>query len=433
MNERYDNQGGTYWFGSLPTHWEARRGKTLFRQVRKPVRLDDEVVTCFRDGQVTLRSNRRLDGFTVALKEVGYQGVDPGDLVIHQMDAFAGAVGVSDSRGKCSPAYAVCQPTGDADPAYFAYVLRHMAAAGWIQALSRGIRERSTDFRFERFAAQVLPVPPHEEQRAISRYLDETMNQIRRAIEAKQRLLSLLEEEEQAIIVKAVTKGLRSANLVESGAAWLGETPEHWELVPCRAVLRRVKRPVAHRVNELELLSLTKHGVIPRDLNGMKGKFPESFDTYQVIEPGDFVFCLFDVDETPRTVGLSRHHGMITGAYDVFRPIRGNPEYLYYQFLAFDMQKSLKPLYRGLRKTIPAQRFAAMKLTLPPAEEQAAIVAYVNDQVQRIDAAINTSKRMIDLLEEYRKALIADAVLGRLDVDKGDVSPRYRDLESLPI
>ena len=150
---------GVEWLGDVPEHWYVHRAKWLFRNLDRPVRETDEVVTCFRDGTVTLRKNRRLAGFTEALKEIGYQGVRCGDLVIHMMDAFAGSIGVSDSDGKCTPVYAICEAGSLANPQYYARVVREMARRQWILALSKGVRERSTDFRFAAFAVQLLPVP----------------------------------------------------------------------------------------------------------------------------------------------------------------------------------------------------------------------------------------------------------------------------------
>src|SRR5438067_9350913 len=128
-----------HWFGSLPSHWRVERAKWLFRKVDRPVRAGDEVITCFRDGVVTLRTNRRILGFTESLDGAGYQGIRRGDLVIHSMDAFAGAIGVSDSDGKGTGVYAVCEPSQHADPQYYKYVLRDMARSRWILALARGI------------------------------------------------------------------------------------------------------------------------------------------------------------------------------------------------------------------------------------------------------------------------------------------------------
>jgi type I restriction enzyme S subunit len=160
--------------------------------MNRPIRSDDDVVTCFRDGIVTLRKNRRVSGFTESLKEIGYQGVRRGDLVIHAMDAFAGAIGVSDSEGKCTPVYAVCQPREDVNSHYYAYIVREMARSQWIAALAKGIRERSTDFRFDGFASQNVPIPPREEQDKIAIFIDHIDRRIRRYIRSKQKLNKLL-------------------------------------------------------------------------------------------------------------------------------------------------------------------------------------------------------------------------------------------------
>ncbi len=96
---------GVEWIGVIPEHWEIYKGKWLFVKEERPARKEDGIVTCFRNGEVTLRTNRKTDGFTIALKEHGYQGIRKGDLVIHNMDAFAGAIGVSDSDGKSTPVY----------------------------------------------------------------------------------------------------------------------------------------------------------------------------------------------------------------------------------------------------------------------------------------------------------------------------------------
>ena len=110
---------GIYYLPLLPSDWQILRAKYLFKQEQRPVRDSDEIITCFRDGQVTLRRNRRIDGFTNSLKEIGYQGVRRGDLVIHNMDAFAGAIGISDSDGKATPVYSCCTPLLESIDSYY--------------------------------------------------------------------------------------------------------------------------------------------------------------------------------------------------------------------------------------------------------------------------------------------------------------------------
>jgi len=217
---------GVPWLGQVPEHWEVRRSKWLFCQVTRPIAQSDEVVTCFRDGTVTLRKNRRLRGFTEALKELGYQGVRRGDLVIHAMDAFAGSIGVSDSDGKCSPVYVVCQAGPIAYVHYYAHILREMARRGWITALARGIRERSTDFRFQEFAGQLLPLPPLHEQAAIVEYLDAQTAKLDTAIAAARREIELLREYRERLIADVVTGKVD----VREVAAQLPEEPPEEEV-----------------------------------------------------------------------------------------------------------------------------------------------------------------------------------------------------------
>ncbi len=158
---------GVPWLGEIPNNWEIKRAKFFFEQAALPVRERDEIVTCFRDGQVTLRRNRREAGFTNADKEVGYQAIRRGQLVLHSMDAFAGAIGVSDSDGRCSPEYIICEPKGiDVDRRYYGLLLRTMALAGFIQASCPAVRERAPRIRFNDFGEMLLPVPPLERSSA---------------------------------------------------------------------------------------------------------------------------------------------------------------------------------------------------------------------------------------------------------------------------
>lgn len=226
------------WVGAMPRHWQLCRAKFLFKLMKRSPRDEDEIVTAFRDGEVTLRLKRRVDGFTNSLQEIGYQGVRKGDLVIHVMDAFAGAIGVSDSDGKSTPVYSVCEPIGtDVNAFYYGRLLRHMALSGFINSLAKGVRERSTEFRWAEAGNIELPVPPSTEQSAIATFLDRETVKIDALITEQQRLIELLKEKRQAVISHAVTKGLDpSAPMKDSGIEWLGKVPEHWKVVPVKAV-----------------------------------------------------------------------------------------------------------------------------------------------------------------------------------------------------
>ena len=203
----------------------------------------------------------------------------------------------------------------------------------------------------------------------------------------------------------------------DSGVKWLGEIPSHWEMLALKHILKHKKEVVGKRSSQYDLLSLTLKGVIIRDMDNPEGKFPASFDTYQIVEPNDFIFCNFDNEETPRAVGLSQYKGMITGAYDVL--YRNNPllsdKYLIYYFLYIDDSKRFKPLYKGLRKTVPFDSFMSYKIPVPSRGEQDAVVEYLDSATSKIDEAIAQQQKMIDLLNERKQIIINNAVTKGLD------------------
>lgn len=190
--------------------------------------------------------------------------------------------------------------------------------------------------------------------------------------------------------------------------ATFSSTPKGWEVRRLKSILRPHKKLVGKRCNEYDLLSLTLRGIVKRDMENPEGKFPASFETYQEVNSGDFVFCMFDNEETPRAVGLSSLRGMITGAYDVMSLIAEgvSREFLNYYFLWVDEGKRLKPLYKGLRKTVPLDSFLAYKISLPPLPEQKAIVAYLDAETGRIDKAIAAEEKMIALLQERLQGVL---------------------------
>jgi type I restriction enzyme S subunit len=197
----------------------------------------------------------------------------------------------------------------------------------------------------------------------------------------------------------------------ESGLPWLGKFPAHWELIRNRALMQQQREVVGKNSADYTLLSLTLGGIIPRNMETLKGKFPAQFNTYKVVRPEDLVFCLFDIDETPRGIGHSKLNGMITGAYDVFTPKpRANVRYLYLYYLFLDEGKLLKPLYTGLRKTIRPGDFASLKTPCPKTDEQHAIVRFLDHANGRIERAIRAKKKLIALLNEQKQAIIHRAI-----------------------
>lgn len=194
---------GIEWIGEIPSHWKCTRGKYILTYLQKPVRENDSVITCFRDGEVTLRSNRREDGFTISQKEIGYQGVDIDDLVVHGMDGFAGAIGISDSRGKASPVLNVLD--SNQNKRYIMYYLRSMAYGDVFTAIATGIRVRSCDLRWNKLAELFYPIPPLNEQNKIVVFINETLAKVDHVIEEKRQQLSTLSDYKKSLIYEYVT------------------------------------------------------------------------------------------------------------------------------------------------------------------------------------------------------------------------------------
>lgn len=201
-----------------------------------------------------------------------------------------------------------------------------------------------------------------------------------------------------------------------SGIPWVGDIPSHWGVKKNKFLLSERKAVVGKDAPNFKLLSLTLQGVILRDMENPKGKFPAEFDTYKQVSPDDLIFCLFDVEETPRTVGLAKHHGMITGAYTVTRcNEQVSSAFLYYYYLSLDEGKQLRSLYTGLRNVITRDTFFSLATAFPPREEQDRIVAFLDQKTADIDAAIAKKERLIELLQEQKNIRIHQAVLRGLN------------------
>lgn len=424
---------GVPWLGVVPEHWPMKRAKWLFRKVDRPVRETDEVVTCFRDGTVTLRKNRRVRGFTEALKEIGYQGIRHGDLVIHAMDAFAGAIGVADSDGKGTPVYSICEPAPTANAHYFAYAVREMARSQWIQALAKGIRERSTDFRFDDFGSQPIPHPPLSEQAVIVRFLDHYDRKIRRYIRVKQNLIKLLEEQKQAIIHRAVTRGLDpNVRLKSSGVEGLGDIPEHWEVVLNQRILKEEIRPHGGQP-ETQLSLSQRDGLIATSAMQERSLQTSTYDNWKLTVPGDLVLNRFKAH-----LGVffaSTLRGIVSFHYGVFSPRRQ----LVMKFFEFLYHTNVyRTLFAGRSngmtvglQNLSNQNFYNVRSVVPPVDEQAEIVSFAVQATESLNNTVQATQREIALLREYRTRLIADVVTGKLDVQEAasQLPEEFQELE----
>lgn len=407
---------GIEWLGQIPTHWEMLKAKYMFQKNKREVQDGDKVITCFRDGQVTLRENRRTTGFTESITEIGYQGIRKGDLVIHQMDAFAGAIGVSDADGKGTSVYHCCTPKGEYLTYYYAHVIREMALKGYIQSLYRGIRERSSDFNYVTFGNCLLPVPSPSEQRQIVAYLDYKSNKMNERICQRERELQTLSELKQAEIAAVVTRGLDpNVPMKESGIEWLGKIPAHWEVRKIKNCLQ--ERSEKGYPNEPILCATQSRGVIPQDMyDNRVVVVNKDFDKLKLVKCGDFVISLRSFQGG---IEYAYYQGIISAAYTILTPKdKRNSEYFKHLFKSHDFIQLLQTCVTGIREgqNINYAMLAKHFIPIPPIEEQQKIVLYIKNRLYVIDEYIAKLKTEINYLQEYKQRLISDVVTGKVDV-----------------
>lgn len=442
-NYQLMKDSGVDWLGDIPAHWNIEKGKWIWKREKRPVRPEDEIVTAFRDGTVTLRKNRREDGFTNSIFEIGYQGIRKGDLVIHGMDAFAGAIGVSDSDGKSTPVYSACTPVKDANPYYYAYLLKEMSRTGYIQSLARGIRERSTEFKYPQFADLLYPLPPLAEQTAIADFLDRKTAQIDQFVALKAQTIALLQEQKTALINAAVTGKLIMDNgqltmdnsqlsivnsqlKKDSGIEWLGEIPAHWEVMNIKYVLRRIID------TEHKTAPFFDNGeyFVCRTSNVKGGQLVMTDARYTDIEgyrewtrrgkpePGDIIFtreapageaCVVPDDMTvilgQRTVLFKVNHEMLNEKFGVYSIYGGLASHY---IMLLSQGSTVAHFNMSDIRNIP--------MLIPPLDEQHQIVAHIEQATAKIEQAIAQAQQQIDLIKEYRESLISQAVTGKIKV-----------------
>lgn len=415
MREMKDS--GIAWVGKIPTHWTKKKGKYILRYMSKPVKQDDSVITCFRDGEVTLRSNRREDGFTMADKEIGYQGVDVGDLVVHGMDGFAGAIGISDSRGKASPVLNVLNTKQNKK--YIMYYLRSMAYGEVFTALSTGIRVRSCDLRWNKLAELLYPLPPIDEQNNIVNYIDEQIARTNEIIADTQAQIDTLEQYKRSVITEAVTHGLNpSAPMKDSGIPWVGEIPAKWSVLPIYCVYGERKRKNVFGT-EQNLLSLSYGKVIRKDINTNGGLLPSNYNGYNIIEKNDIIIRPTDLqnDRTSLRTGLVKEHGIITSAYIALKPQnRVSSKFYHYLLHSYDVKKVFYNMGNGVRQGLNYGEFAKLMVYYPPLDEQQEIADYLDNKCAEIEQIIADKKTQIETLDGYKKSLIYEYVTGKKEV-----------------
>lgn len=410
-------ESGYGYIGKIPQHWEADKLKYHFKFRAEKNRGDSMVLSLYRELGIVPKDSRD-DNHNVTSDDTStYRFVRVGDFVINKMKAWQGSMAVSDYEGIVSPAYYVYEFTDKLlDKRYFHYLVRNKSYAAEFMRMSAGIRIGQWDLSRMALENTMILIPPMNEQINIAKFLDEKCLKIETLIFDVQRQIDTLEKYKQSIVYEAVTKGL-SANvgMKDSGIEWVGNIPENWTTMPNKYIMHKVKEICPIYEGE-DILSLTVNGVIVRDLDA-GGKMPTSFDGYQRLRKGNLLMCLFDIDVTPRCIGLIKNDGLSSPAYSQFvLHDNADAEYYYYYYLMVDYTKELLHMAKNLRYSLTEDQLGAISVPVPPIDEQREIAKYLNGKVAEIDTVIEQKQKQLTVLDTYKKSLIYEYVTGKKEV-----------------
>jgi type I restriction enzyme S subunit len=417
---------GVPWLGEVPEHWEVLRLKYVLRE--RDTRSNDGSEQLLRVSQFTgVTERKRADGDdepdTRAASLVGYKRVELNDLVVNIMLAWNGSMGVSAYSGITSPAYCVYRFGGHSEPWYLHYLLRSPRYKARIKAVSTGVVESRLRLYTDDLYCLEAIVPPLPEQAAIVRFLDYVDRRIRRYIHAKQKLIKLLEEQKQAIIHRAVTRGLGpNVRLKPSGVEWLGDVPEHWEVERVKQTAQVLRGKFTHRPrNDLALYD----GPYPFIQTGEVARADKSITSYRqtlndrglaVSKMSPAGTLVMTIAANIGDVAVLDFEACFPDSIVGFVP-RDNIErdFLYYVFRAMKPEL-LREAPVNTQGNLNVDRIGSRGIAVPATIEQQFIVRQIEARTTGLNAAIDHAQREISLLREYRTRLIADVVTGKLDV-----------------
>ncbi len=429
-------ESGVPWLGQTPSSWQVKGFRHLFRESTE--KITDEVVgpmlsvSGYRGVEVKEyddENRRRLDG-----ELIGYRIVRPGQLVVNTMWLNYAGLGISLHEGHVSPAYrAYDMMDGRQLDRRFAHHLLRSAiyVQGYTQLLT-GVRPNSLQMSRDDLMGFPVLLPPLPEQTAIATFLDRETGKIDALVEEQKRLIELLKEKRQAVISHAVTKGLNSdAPMKASGIEWLGEVPEHWEVVPLRRVLSKIEQgwsPLSEERSPDEgewavmKTSAVKGGNFdPAMIKAISGEVQP--EPRYAVRDGDLLMIRGNGSRElvggAAYVAIAPDRCMLPDLLYrlAYMPERADGKYLSYTLGSRGLRHQIELAARGIDILKIAQpSIAELQVAVPPRHEQVAIVRALDARVHQLDALTNEAQRAIDLLQERRAALISAAVTGKIDV-----------------
>ncbi|MFJ5486200.1 NADAR domain-containing protein [Hansschlegelia beijingensis] len=416
---------GLPWLGEIPEHWDVRRNGRLFAE---------RVETGFEDLpilEVSLRTGVRVRDMENGARKQQmadrskYKRAAKGDVAYNMMRMWQGAVGVAPVDGLISPAYVVARPFPEVDPRYYTYLFRTTAYMREVNKFSRGIVSDRNRLYWDEFKQMPSAFPPTEEQTRIADFLDAHGRLAARLIRNKRRLIGLLNEQKQAIINRAVTRGLNpDAPMKPTGIDWMPEVPAHWEVKPLKHWLRERAKSLSDRTPpeyEFEYLDISCVGTGFLTAKPERMKFEDAPSrARQIVQKGDTILSTvrtylkavyFIEDDWPDLIAST--------GFAVLRPVKSvEPRLLGYvlqssTFIERVIRASIGVAYPAISEG----RLGTLHVAFPPElVEQKAILDHIAAETAAFDKAIEKAQDEITLIREYRERLIADIVTGKLDV-----------------
>ena len=422
---------GVPWLGQVPGHWAVLPNRALFTEVKDRDHPDEEMlsVTITRGivkQQTLLEGSSKKDSSN--LDKSAYKLVQPRDIAYNKMRAWQGAIGASALRGIISPAYVVMRLRNADDlPSYFHHLYRTPQFAKEAERWSYGITSDMWSLRPEHFKMIYTPEPPPDEQAAIVRFLDWANGRLERAIRAKRKVIALLGEQKQAIIHRAVTRGLDpSVPLKPSGIPWLGDIPEHWEVRKMKFLVSTVGGMTPNKgVGRFWDGSIP--WVSPKDMKREEVADSQDHITEAALRetnislvPPPAVLIVVRGMILARTfpTAVTRVHVTLNQDMKALIPNREvNADYLVKLLTGVkrELLNLVEEAGHGTR-CLRTDSWANFGVPLPPRPEQVRISEYLESELTDVNNAISRLEREIELLREYRTRLVADVVTGKLDV-----------------
>lgn len=418
MREMKDS--GTLAFGTIPSTWKITKFKNLFCLRSTKNTGNRELLSVYLDKGVISYSDS--DGMQVHKPSeslAAYQNVEIGDYVLNNQQAWRGSVGVSKYRGIISPAYFVYSMTDECYAPYMNYLLRDSSMVHQYELASRGVGTIQRNLFAPWLKNRIVLIPPIYEQKEIAIFLDSQCSEIDAISADIQKEIETLEQYKRSVITEAVTKGLNpDAEMKDSGIEWVESIPAHWDVRPLYYYFAERKKK-NYLGQEQNLLSLSYGKVIRKDINTSEGLLPDSFNGYNIIEPGDIVLRLTDLQNDKRSLrtGLVKEHGIITSAYVTLKAAKEVvPEYFHYLLHAYDVMKVLYNMGNGVRQGLNYSELSKMHIVAPPLDEQKNIAARLDCVCKGIESTIASKKQQLAVIDSYKKSLIYEYVTGKKEV-----------------